>query len=593
MGVPARFYQADLQERTNKAWRTVIPVIPSTAYNDNERPTITVHPNVLIVLPTGGGKTVVFSKIIHEHVGASCAIAHRQELVGQISIALASEGVEHRIIGPKKLSNKIINKHMKKFGRSFIDTRSQCAVASVDTLIRRKAKLGNWLKQVTLWVMDEAHHIQKKNKWGTAASMFPNAKGLGVTATPCRADGGGLGRHASGIFDCMVIGPSMRELIDMGYLCEYRIFTPESNIDFSKIRVSESTGEYNPNDVVDAVAGSSLIVPDDDSKQVVGDIVKFYIKKLLGKKTITFVPSIELAERVAEQFRSQGIPAVALSSESDDDFRTESLAKFEKGEILQLVNVDLFSEGFDVPSVEAVQDAYMTMSYSRFAQRFGRMLRISEGKEYGIYVDHANNIGIPNTKHGLPDMPRIWTLDDREKRGGNTPTDAQPMRRCIEETCCQAYPRIMTECPFCGEPAPEPAARSDPKFVDGDLFELDQATLAILRAKVANVDVPLQEQIAEKRRDLQEKYTPKTYELRHVKLFAEKVEKQQKSIAGLREIMAVWAGYPRAQGHSDSEIFKLFYLRFGVDWLSAQASTTEEAAALSIRLMKNIGEMSL
>ncbi len=584
MGIPLRQYQNELVVNVNLRWST----LPLLVTNDNKP----IHPNVLMVLPTGGGKTVVFSNIVRNHEGARCVIAHRSELLIQISTALASEGVEHRIIGSKKVTKAAIKKHMRVFGRSFIHTGSEVAVASVDTLIRRGVQLSSWLKQVTLWVMDEAHHIQKKNKWGKAASMFPNAKGLGVTATPCRADGGGLGRHAKGIFDCMVIGPSMRDLIDMGYLTEYKIYTPKSNIDYSSIRTSTDTGEYNPNDVVTAVQNSSLIEPDTEDK-VVGDIVDFYVTKLNGKKTITFIPSIKQAEQLAEQFRSVGVPAVALSSKSDDDYRLDSIEAFRKGEILQLINVDLFSEGFDVPDVEVVQDGYPTMSYSRFAQRFGRMLRLALGKKFGIYVDHANNIGIPHTKHGLPDMPKLWTLEDKDKKTRNEELDVNPMRCCLNPSCGASYPRIKTMCPYCGHPVPPPAERGGPEFVDGDLFELSTEALALLRASVANIDIPLQDQIIDYRRELQEKNTVKIHELAHVKRFAKKIEIKQQTIAALREIMAQWAGYLRASGKTDSEIFKMFYYQFNMDWLTAQTLEPDSALKLCERLIKSMGLMKL
>ena len=106
--------------------------------------------------------------------------------------------------------------HLAELNKIWIDSNAQCGVAGVDTLIRM-SPTDPWLQRVTLGVMDESHHLLTKNKWGRAVSMFPHAKWLGVTATPNRADGYGLGRHADGIMDAMVLAPNMRALIEMGY----------------------------------------------------------------------------------------------------------------------------------------------------------------------------------------------------------------------------------------------------------------------------------------------------------------------------------------------------------------------------------------
>jgi len=165
---------------------------------------------VLLQLPTGGGKTVILARIIRETAGAVCAIAHRRELVSQISLALAREGVRHRVIGPREVVQFCARYHVEETGRSYYDASSAVAVASVDTLVAREADLRAWASSVRLWVQDEAHHVLTGNKWGLAAAMFPQARGLGVTATPGRADGRGLGRHADGVFDALVSGPGMR-----------------------------------------------------------------------------------------------------------------------------------------------------------------------------------------------------------------------------------------------------------------------------------------------------------------------------------------------------------------------------------------------
>ena len=284
--------------------------------------------NVLAVLPTGAGKTVLFSSILADEPGASCAIAHRQELVSQISLALARNGVRHRIIGQDPVIRMIVRLHMEEVGANYVVPNAKCAVASVNTLTGKKfaESLKPWLPTVKLWVQDEAHHVLRDNQWGRAAAMFPNARGLGVTATPLRADGNGLGRHADGLFDTMVIGPSMRDLITMGFLTEYRIFAPPSTFQRDQVAVSQTTGDFNLDQMRKAVASSSLVVHDE--KQIVGDIVQHYQRIAPGKLGVTFVPDIATAETVAEQFNAAGVPAMAVSSKTPDDERCKILRRF-------------------------------------------------------------------------------------------------------------------------------------------------------------------------------------------------------------------------------------------------------------------------
>ncbi len=194
MTIPLRPFQQTLVADILAAWLTV--------------------PNVLAVAPTGCGKTVVLSHIIAAEPCAVCAIAHRQELVGQISLALALNGVRHRIIGPDAVQRACTNAHVGELRANYVDANSRVAVAGVDTLIRMN-EADPWLTTVKLWVLDEAHHAQQENKWGDAIRLFPNARGLGVTATPCRADGGGLGAWNDGVFHAMVEAPGMRDIINM------------------------------------------------------------------------------------------------------------------------------------------------------------------------------------------------------------------------------------------------------------------------------------------------------------------------------------------------------------------------------------------
>lgn len=543
--------------------------------------------NVLGVLPTGGGKTATFSDIVLSRDVPSCSIAHRQELVGQISTALARNGVRHRVIGPPKVVKMCVNLHMEEMGRSYVDPNSWHAVAGVDTIIKRHSELSNWLPQVKLWVEDEAHHVLGSNKWGKSVEMFPNAQGLGVTATPCRADGKGLGGEWDGVFDEMIEGPSMRGLIDMGYLTDYRLFCPPSDYHRPSV-VGATSGDYTRDGMRAATKES----------KIVGDVVAHYLRIAPGLLGVTFVPDLETAREVAEQFNASGVPAAVVSSESTDEERIDAVRRFKRRELMQLVNVDLFGEGFDLPAIQVVSFARPTASLSLYIQQFGRVLRLMLGAElykiwesltpeqrkayisqsekpFGIVIDHVGNA----EHHKLPDAKRYWTLERRERRGSSVPKDGiPPMWTC--KPCQSSQEKIFKSCINCGEPMPEPTARSGPEFVDGDLIELDPHVLAAMREEVARVDMHPEAF----RETLAAKFMPKIGQMAGVKRHVE----TQHAQAQLRDSLAWWGGFQRAQGRDDSESYRRFYFTFGTDILSAQTLTAKDAIILKQRVDEHL-----
>lgn len=538
--------------------------------------------NVLVKSPTGSGKTVITADIVRDMNCAVASIAHRSELVTQKSVALAREGIMHRVIGPDTLRRDCVTLHMEEFNRSFYNPGARVGVCSVDTLIGRKN--DPWFHQVGLWDMDEAHHVQRENKWGAACEMFPNAYGLGVTATPCRADGRGLGRDNDGLFDEIVQGPQLRELIDAGYLTDYRVFAPPSDVDYSEVTVTAS-GDYSPAKLRAAVHASDKIV---------GDVVKHYLKIAKGKLGVTFAVDIEAAKEITAAFRAAGVPAEIVSAKTPALLRTQILRRFKSRQVLQLVNVDLFGEGFDLPAIEVVSMVRKTESWPLFVQQFGRALRLmipadlsaiwgtltdeqrrahiaASGKPVALIIDHVGNV----IRHGLPDAPRDDSLARRERRSSG-PSDAIPLRSCANENadgmgtpCASVYPRFRKTCPFCGF-YPEPPARTAPEFVDGDLHELTPETLAAMRGKVADIDgAP---------------YIPRHLDAMATRGVQNRHYERQVAQHALRENIALWAGWQAHQGRDLSQSYRVFYHTFGLDVLSAQALGRPDAEALNLKI---------
>lgn len=509
------------------------------------------------VLPTGGGKTVIMSSIATDVNDPMCIIAHRQELVQQISIALARMGLRHNIIAAEKTIKVIISQHIKELGQSFYDRRSHLTVAGVNTLIARRKELTQWANTIRFWMIDECHHVLFDNQWGKATQMFPHARGLGFTASPIRCDRKSLHAAQGGVFHDMCVGPSMRDLINDGYLCDYRIFGPPQSINVSDLTVSKTTGDYTNPSLREAAKQSTIT----------GDIVEHYLKIAAGKRGITFTVDVDSAVRTAELFRQAGVPAEAVSAKTPDAVRNAVIDKFRNGSILQLVNVDLFGEGFDVPAVEVVSMGRPTQSLGLYMQQFGRALRTMDGKERGIVIDHVGNM----KQHGLPDAVRGWKLEaeNRGRRGVIRDPDVMPVTTCV--SCFQAYEAVTKTCPYCGH-VHEPESRSEPKFVDGDLVEFSEELLKQLRAAKDAIDSD---------------FVPIPAHLKGTAAEAGRVRKhgeKQLAQSELREAIAWWAGIRRDRGMGDSEICRRFFHTFNIDILSAQGLGAKDAVELKTRV---------
>lgn len=550
-----RDFQLDIKDRTYQAW--------------NEP---NVH-NVMAVSPTGSGKTVILGAIITEMVTATCAIAHRQELVSQMSLALNRENVSHGIIAPRNVQQQIIKLHHDTHGYSCYDYRSDVRVAGVDTLMNHDTK-DRWLNQVGLAIIDEGHHVLQDNKWGRAMAMFPNARGFFPTAHAIRADGAGLGRHADGLVDRLVIGPSCRSLINRGYLTDYRLLCPQSDIDFSDVPIG-STGDYSL---------PKLRAVTHESNRIVGDVVRHYLQYAAGKLGVTFAVDIDAANELAQAYCAAGVPAQVITSKTPVSVRASLMQQFRSRILLQLVSVDCLGEGVDVPAIEVISMARKTASFQLYAQQFGRSLRVmapgydhrlheftdaerlaivaASPKPKALVIDHVGNWSF----HGLPDVPKNYTLDTRER--GKRNSDAIPLRACI--ACMQPYERYLVQCPYCGY-RPEPAGRATPEQVEGDLIELDPAVLDAIRGEISRIDGPPNFQPGSSAAGA---------------IIHNHVQRQQRQ-ATLRPAMSLWMGWRKHLGEEVSVAQKRFWHTFAVDVGTAQTLGAADAAELEgkIRLM--------
>uniref|UniRef100_A0AB39AJ16 DEAD/DEAH box helicase n=2 Tax=root TaxID=1 RepID=A0AB39AJ16_9CAUD len=523
---------------------------------------------VAMVSSTGSGKSMTLTAIVAKERDRGqyvLVLAHRQELITQLSDTMGRMEIRHQVIAANKVVRFAAKQSMENHGVNYVDPNARVMVASVQSMREAKiadlAKLGNKLTVV----QDEFHHATKKSKtWGGVLTPLLNAgaRGLGPTATPCRADGQGLSRETDGYADVIVEGPSMRWLIDNGYLSQYKIYCPPTDLRLDNVETSKTTGDYKEKELKAEIGRS----------HIVGDIVSHYLKICPGKRGITFTVGVDTAEEVAEEYRKRGVPAIALSGRNADEERVQAIRDLKSGKILQIVNDSLIGEGVDIPAVEVVSFARPTQSYALYAQMFGRALRPFEGKSHAIIIDAVSNV----MRHGLPDAPREWSLDRRERRTGKS--EPSTVRVCT--ACAAVYERFLDACPDCGEPVPKPADRSGPIQVDGDLYELDQDVLTRMRNEVVGA-----RETPEAMRDrLTAQHVPPAGVMANVKRQSERLE----VLGRLDGLMATIAGYWRHDGMSDKEIFRKFFLTYHIDWLSAQGLKKDDALTLMGKIQNDV-----
>ncbi len=341
---------------------------------------------VMFQMPTGTGKTRLFSSIISDiktwgvQNGEDVKIliiAHRIELIDQISENLERYKVSHGIIAGGKPR----------------DLRYPVQVASVQTITHRNNLDVAGDLNVNFIIVDEAHHCVA-NSYKKLWEMYPNAKKLGVTATPWRMNNGGF----ESVFDRIIISQSIQSFIDAGWLAPYDYYSISINSEIQK--EIDSITEFD----VEGDYKISALEKKIDTTRIRAQLLDSYLKYAKGKKGIIYSISRKHSDHICQEYREAGINIVRIDSKTPKDERKLYVERFKKGLIDIIVNVDIFSEGFDCPDIEFIQLARPTKSLVKYLQQVGRGLRPTAGKSICLILD---NVGL-HFQFGLPNSERNW-----------------------------------------------------------------------------------------------------------------------------------------------------------------------------------------
>lgn len=384
---------------------------------------------VCCVMPTGGGKTICFAKIIQtatQRGKHSLIIVHRRELIDQTSATLTRHGIEHGIIA------------------SGVPTSPSrlCQIAMVQTLARREQP------QAEIIILDETH-ICVSYTYKTLLAKFPDAILLGFSATPSRMDRRGLGE----IFTHLVTGPSVSELQAAGFLAKTKYYAPPQVVDLSGVK--KQMGEFQISGLESATNKSS----------VTGDAVDHYRRLIPNMQAIAFCVSVAHAQAVADAFNAAGVASDCIHGGLAKPVRDSIVARLRSGEIRVLTSCEILVAGFDVPAVSACILLRATASLVFHLQSLGRALRPAPDKDFAIILDHVGNL----TRLGLAEDERAWTL-----AGG----DEKVAHHISVSTCpkCFATFAPRSSCPECGHC--KPTAPIKPiEQVEGELVEFVKVAL--------------------------------------------------------------------------------------------------------------------
>lgn len=351
---------------------------------------------MLLQSPAGSGKSVMIAEIARLAVakgGQVMFTVHRKELVNQIK---------------------------QSFRENEVDL-TRCTILTVGKIAHRL----NILPKPTLIITDETHHSLAKT-YQTIYDYYQGVPRLGFTATPWRLNGKGL----HDVYDAMILGPSIDWLIENHYLAPYKYYSVKL-VDDAKLKKS-TTGDYTSKSMDEAVG-----------RTIFGDVVKTYQEKTPGQQAIVYAHSVEFSKAIAQAFQAAGIEAAHADAKTPSAERERIMSGFKSGSLKVLCNVDLISEGFNVPDCSVVIMLRPTESLVLFIQQSMRSMRYRPDKVATI-IDHVGNY----LRFGLPDDEHQWTLADRKKRKKQGASDAPPIRTC--EFCFAVIPAAAVICPVCG-----------------------------------------------------------------------------------------------------------------------------------------------
>lgn len=390
--------------------------------------------SVCLVGPCGCGKTVMVGWMTAAAALKGSKVlflVHRQELIDQSSATFAAMNINHGIIAAK---------YPQQYDKAV-------QIGSVQTVVKRLDKIS----PPDFIIVDECHHVIA-NTYKRIIAEFPKALVLGVTATPERMGGQGLGD----VFSSMVIGPEVKELIGWGNLAPYDLYAPPLKFDAGAMRVR--FGDFVKQDLENTMDDSALI----------GDVIETYQKLADGMRAICYCVSVAHSEHMAECFRLAGIAAEHIDGETDKNVRNRVINDFRDGKIKVICNVDLISEGFDVPAMEAVILARPTQSLTLYIQQAMRAMRPDKNNpgKRAVIIDHAGNV----FRHGLPDEEREWSLESKAKKKRKSNREIA-VRAC--PNCYQVHEPAPV-CPFCGFEYPKNQRERMPEQKDGELLKVEE-----------------------------------------------------------------------------------------------------------------------
>ena len=373
---------------------------------------------ILLVAPTGSGKTVIASSMMQkakERSKFNLFVAHRRELVMQCSRKLSDFGLNHGVIMAEKSPNAM----------------ADIQVASIQTFASRKDRDDFIKPNADIVILDEAHR-SVSGQFTELLKVYPNSFIIGLTATPIRNDGRGLGNIYEEIVEC----GSIKELTEQGYLVPNRIVAPTIP-DLQKIRIV--AGDYE----------KKALTKKMNTAKLVGDIVSHWIKYGENRATVIFATSIAHSKHIANIFRQNGVPSGHIDSEQNELERETQLANLNSGKIKVLSNCQILTEGWDQPKISCVIIARPTKSYPMYLQMIGRTLRPYPNKKDTLIIDHSGCV----YEHGFPEDAGNWTLSTKKPKTKDKIKDPQPIEKqpftCVRCDTVYAPNRDDYACPNC------------------------------------------------------------------------------------------------------------------------------------------------